>query len=53
MGRFHTLDAVSRKFEHKYLPMDMAKNGSDKRSLDKEAFRFILRVYVLPFVSVA
>lgn len=53
VGPFHTLDAVSRKFEHKCLPMEMAETGSDNRPLDKDAFRFVLRVYVLSSVSVA
>ena len=53
VGRFHTADAGSRKFEHKYLPLDTKQTGIDNRPLDKAAFRFLLRVCVLSFVSVA
>jgi hypothetical protein len=42
----------SRKFEHKYLPIDTAQTGFDNRPLDKAAFRFFLRVCELSFVSV-
>lgn len=48
VGRFHTVDAGSRKFEHKYLPIDTAQIGFDKRPLDKTAFRFFLRVVCFP-----
>jgi hypothetical protein len=53
VGRFYIADAASRQFKHKYLPTETAQAGFGNRPVDKEAFRVLLRVSVLSFVSVS